>query len=123
MVPLSIAEALPVDPALATVGGCASPVLRPVPVRGVMPQPAMNSPAAVSAVRVLRKNVSCPACGKTGLRATSLKRHLRTHSGDRPYKCDLCHNTFTRSDTRNWHFQRCSVRHGNPTGASHAPHP
>jgi hypothetical protein len=44
MVPLSTAAAPPIDPALATAGDRASPVLRPMPVRGVMPQPAISSP-------------------------------------------------------------------------------
>ena len=38
---------------------------------------------------------------------------------DRPYKCVLCGDTFTRSETLKRHFQKCSIRRGNPTGVSH----
>lgn len=33
--------------------------------------------------------------------------------------CILCRDTFTRSDVLKRHFQKCSIRRGNPTGASH----
>ncbi|CAJ2508637.1 Uu.00g136630.m01.CDS01 [Anthostomella pinea] len=65
----------------------------------------------------------CPHCTKTYLHAKHLKRHLLRHTGDRPYMCVLCRNTFSRSDILKRHFQKCSIRRGNPTGASHLPHP
>ena len=37
----------------------------------------------------------------------------------RPYECALCHDTFSRSDILKRHFQKCSVRRGNPTGENH----
>ena len=40
-------------------------------------------------------------------------------TGDRPYMCVLCRDTFSRSDILKRHFQKCSIRRGNPTGASH----
>ena len=82
----------------------------------------------------------CPNCNKTYLHAKHLKRHmLRRKSeslfawmaiylrgvdtGDRPYMCVLCNDTFSRSDILKRHFQKCSVRRGNPTGASHLSNP
>lgn len=44
-------------------------------------------------------------------------------TGDRPYMCVLCKDTFSRSDILKRHFQKCSVRRGNPTGASHLSNP
>lgn len=79
----------------------------------------------------------CPHCTKTYLHAKHLKRHLlrRKHpststlpwliwadTGDRPYMCVLCKDTFSRSDILKRHFQKCSIRRGNPTGASHLSH-
>ena len=40
-------------------------------------------------------------------------------TGDRPYSCVLCNDTFSRSDILKRHFQKCSIRRGNPTGATH----
>jgi hypothetical protein len=44
-------------------------------------------------------------------------------TGDRPYMCVLCKDTFSRSDILKRHFQKCSLRRGNPTGVSHLSHP
>lgn len=40
----------------------------------------------------------------------------------RPYTCGLCKDTFSRSDILKRHFQKCSVRRGNPSGESHLSH-
>lgn len=36
--------------------------------------------------------------------------------------CHLCKDTFSRSDILKRHFQKCSIRRGNPTGANHLAH-
>lgn len=40
----------------------------------------------------------------------------------RPYTCGLCKDTFSRSDILKRHFQKCSVRRGNPSGDNHLTH-
>ncbi|KFY67210.1 hypothetical protein V496_01689 [Pseudogymnoascus sp. VKM F-4515 (FW-2607)] len=64
----------------------------------------------------------CLHCVKTYLHAKHLKRHLLRHTGERPYMCVLCRDTFSRSDVLKRHFQKCAIRRGNPTGASHLSH-
>lgn len=44
---------------------------------------------------------------------------LLSDTGVRPYSCGLCRETFSRSDILKRHFQKCSVRRGNPTGQTH----
>ncbi|KAK7431440.1 hypothetical protein QQZ08_001930 [Neonectria magnoliae] len=101
--------------------------------RGILPS-APGRPAAPAAGTGATKNTvipvkdadgkfPCPHCTKTYLHAKHLKRHLLRHTGDRPYMCVLCRDTFSRSDILKRHFQKCSIRRGNPTGASHLSHP
>nr|POE82431.1 isoform 2 of zinc finger protein zas1 [Quercus suber] len=48
--------------------------------------------------------------------------NIAADTGDRPYMCHLCKDTFSRSDILKRHFQKCSIRRGNPTGANHLAH-
>ncbi|KAM6399509.1 LOW QUALITY PROTEIN: zinc finger and BTB domain-containing protein 8A-like [Rhynochetos jubatus] len=40
----------------------------------------------------------CPFCTRTVKRRIELKRHLRCHTGERPYPCKTCGRRFTRSE-------------------------
>ncbi|KAH6952356.1 hypothetical protein BKA56DRAFT_564465 [Ilyonectria sp. MPI-CAGE-AT-0026] len=101
--------------------------------RGILPS-APGRPAAPAAgtsgtmttvipVKNADGKFPCPHCTKAYLHVKHLKRHLLRHTGDRPYMCVLCRDTFSRSDILKRHFQKCSIRRGNPTGASHLSHP
>ncbi|PNS14646.1 hypothetical protein CAC42_1668 [Sphaceloma murrayae] len=97
--------------------------------RGILPSVPGRAPAPSSINTVSAKSLiptkdadgkfPCPHCNKTYLHAKHLKRHLLRHTGDRPYMCHLCKDTFSRSDILKRHFQKCSIRRGNPTGANH----
>ncbi|GAB7362422.1 hypothetical protein MBLNU230_g2744t2 [Neophaeotheca triangularis] len=47
-----------------------------------------------------QKSHSCPIpmCGRLFKRLEHLKRHVRTHTQERPYICTLCNKAFSRSD-------------------------
>ncbi|OAA54818.1 Transcription factor [Niveomyces insectorum RCEF 264] len=99
--------------------------------RGILPsapgRPAPPAAGTVTKSQIPQKDADgkfpCPHCTKTYLHAKHLKRHLLRHTGDRPYMCVLCRDTFSRSDILKRHFQKCSIRRGNPTGVSHLSHP
>ncbi|ERT02615.1 hypothetical protein HMPREF1624_00916 [Sporothrix schenckii ATCC 58251] len=99
--------------------------------RGILPsapgRPAPPAAGSVTKNQIPQKDADgkfpCPHCTKTYLHAKHLKRHLLRHTGDRPYMCVLCRDTFSRSDILKRHFQKCSIRRGNPTGVSHLSHP
>lgn len=64
----------------------------------------------------------CRHCPKSYLHLKHLKRHLLRHTGDRPYQCVLCKDTFCRSDILKRHFQKCCIRRGNPGNLTHLAH-
>lgn len=90
----------------------------------------------------------CPQCPKTFAHRGHAQRHLLrrksrmldrsyfpllllltesggiyTDTGERPDVCALCRDAFTRSDVLKCHFQKCSLRRGNPPGDGHLSHP
>ncbi|XP_071432678.1 zinc finger and BTB domain-containing protein 8A-like isoform X2 [Pithys albifrons albifrons] len=52
-----------------------------------------------------RMRFQCPFCTHTVKRRADLKRHLRCHTGERPYPCEACGKRFTRLEHLRNHFQ------------------
>ncbi|XP_032304827.1 zinc finger and BTB domain-containing protein 8A-like isoform X3 [Coturnix japonica] len=73
-----------------------------------------------------RMRFKCPFCTHTVKRRADLKRHLRCHTGERPYPCEACGKRFTRLEHLRNHFQtihqagklvcRKCKRQGSPAG-------
>ena len=45
----------------------------------------------------------CPHCTYSTKRVDHLQRHIRTHTGEKPYTCRKCGQCFPQSSTRNRH--------------------
>jgi len=74
------------------------------PQRRHMPGPGVIRRARSATVMELgpypQKSHSCPipTCGRLFKRLEHLKRHVRTHTQERPYICPHCNKAFSRSD-------------------------
>lgn len=51
------------------------------------------------------KPFSCPVCGKRFAQKTYLKLHQRVHSGEKPYSCPDCGKSFSQKSSLNIHIR------------------
>jgi uncharacterized Zn-finger protein len=49
------------------------------------------------------KPFQCKICARAFSRSDHLTTHVRTHTGEKPFSCDICGRRFARSDERKRH--------------------
>ena len=83
--------------------GSESPKLSDEEAAVIIPNPLdFSFPLAVKPTRSKRL-LPCDTCGKEFDRPSLLERHIRTHTGERPYVCDFCNKGFSTSSSLNTH--------------------
>lgn len=71
---------------------------------------------SVNEFTVIRKKFRCPYCSFSAMHQCILKRHMRSHTGERPYPCEICGKKFTRRE----HMKRHTLVSAGPAGTGSA---
>nr|ODO02173.1 hypothetical protein L204_00900 [Cryptococcus depauperatus CBS 7855] len=81
-------------------------------ISSVQPLPSLV-PATAGQIGPTAKGFSCPllSCGRVFKRLEHLKRHVRTHTQERPYECRRCAKRFSRSDNLTQHYKTHEKKH------------
>ena len=75
---------------------------------------------------VYLEHKACPVCGKQFQRPAEVVRHMRRHTGEKPFSCTICGKVFTRKSTLKTHVQAIHVMPGlsvssvTPTGGGNS---
>lgn len=63
--------------------------------------------------KTISKRHTCSLCARSFYLIGDLKRHLLTHTGEKPYKCPHCSHTANRKGNMTWHM---ASQHGDRGG-------
>jgi len=72
-----------------------------------------------------KERKECPICGKTLYDRSTWNRHMRIHTGEKPYPCSFCGRRFRTNYNKIGHEKKCPDRHARailqPAGSTGLP--
>ena len=76
----------------------------------------VNSPSPSSSddpeEKIVKPSNKCEVCGKVFMTKALLKRHLQSHTGEKPHVCKICGNQYTQS----WSLKTHMAKHTGDMG-------
>lgn len=103
LVPQPSVPTLYIQPTVVTPGGTKLAAIAPAPGRASSQQ--RHAPLQPEVSRLRSHVCSHEDCSKTYFKSSHLKAHMRTHTGEKPFKCkwEGCERRFARSDELSRH--------------------
>ena len=82
------------------------PPMEPSAMRALLSKRSVD-PFSYTSVReqIVGKNNSCKYCGKVFKNTSNLTVHIRSHTGEKPYKCELCDYSCAQSSKLTRHMR------------------
>ena len=91
------------------------PPMEPSALRALLSKPSVDQFSYASVrEQIVCSNNSCKYCGKVFKNTSNLTVHVRSHTGEKPYKCELCDYSCAQSSKLTRHM-RIHVKSGEGT--------
>ena len=92
----------------STTSNTSPSLIIPESILNSMPSPsaANESNTAFKQANVTEENRACQFCGKVFKKPSQCIRHMRIHTGEKPFQCDTCSKSFSQKNSLQTHMKK-----------------